>query len=442
MAISPEIEAKLRAAAAQQAEQTRQKQNAQNRAAEEAQKQLNAARQAEQAGNLDEAYTIYTDLYNRGFVPAAFFLGNLYLHRGYKAVEVKNEQTGQAVRRPDFTAAEGWYRKAADRGVREAMCNLGVLLVTGEGDVKNPEEGKKYLLRARDAGSEEAKAFLFQNFPDQRSSVKYTDEEYTEMLTKFIGESTAGNAGECHRLFFGLVCGSDEQLSSLGMVLAMHKYSANNPFVNRMYAPAYPKLTNGMPCAPVYLAKRVPGASTLHLNPGCFPDGAIRLTLCSTEEDLTVFPLSGIEDMADAGTVRYRTVPLGSLPAERTARILEITPEEDAGICIFTENGEKSYIVELGWLDGTDQLHILFRYSVDIRVPDNPGVPQVLEILPPEEIPAESGEGAMSEEPVTVENPVESENEPAGSAGGVPETEEKSKKEEKSGGFFRKHFKR
>ncbi len=432
MAINPEIEAKLRAAskASMQANQKR---------AEEAQKKLQAAQNAERSGNLDEAFKIYTGLYNEGFVPAAFFLGNLFMHRGYRAIEEKNEQTGQTVRRPDFATAHSWYKKAADRGVREAMSNLGVMYTMGQGCEKDPETGKKYLIRARDAGSEEAKAFLFQNFPDQRSTVSYTDEEYTEMLSKFIEFSTAGNAAECHKLFFKLVCGNDEQLSSLGTVLALHKYATKNPFVIRMNPPAYPKMTNGMPCAPVYLAARNPGASTLHLNPRCFPEGKIRLTLCSTIEDLTIFPLSGIADVEDGGFVTYRAVPLGSLPTERGARILEFTPEEDAEICIFTENGDKEYVVELGWLDDADQLHFLFRYSIDMRVPDNPGIPQVLSITPPEEYAEDEESEAEVTEPEEVAESKEmdeAEEEMAESEEPVETDGEKKK----SKGFFKKRF--
>lgn len=425
MAMNPEIEAKLRAAskAGMQANQKR---------AQEAQKKLQAAQNAEREGKLDEAFKIYTGLYNEGFIPAAFFLGNLFMHRGYRAVEEVNQQTGQTVRRPDYPSAHSWYKKAADRGVREAMSNLGVMYTLGQGCEKDPETGKKYLIRARDAGSEEARAFLFQNFPDQRSTVSYTDEEYTELLSKFIELSTAGNANECHKLFFKLVCGNDEQLSSLGTVLALHKYSTTNPFVNRMNPPAFPKMTNGMPCAPVYLAKRAPGASTLHMNPRCFPEGKIRLTLCSTIEDLTIFPLSGIEDVEDGGFVTYRAVPLGTLPTERGARILEFTPEEDAEICIFTENGEKEYIVELGWLDEADQLHFLFRYSIDMRVPDNPGLPQVISITPPEEY-AEDGETEEVEETADSVDSAEAEEKAA-------ESDENDGEKKKSKGFFKKRF--
>ncbi|MGM9681257.1 MAG: tetratricopeptide repeat protein [Eubacteriales bacterium] len=435
MAMNPELEAKLRAAANANA--------AANRAKEaEIKNRVTKAIEAERSGDLETAFKGYTSLYNQGFVPAAFYLGNLYMHRGFRATEEKNEQTGQIIRRPDLKSALSWYRKAADRGIREAMCNAGVMLVTGQGCEKDTEAGKRYLLRARDAGSEEARSFLFQNFADQRSSVTYTDEEYSEMLTKFIGFSGEANAQECHKLFFKLVCGNDEQLSSLGTVLALHKYSTRNPFVNRMNQNSYPKLSNGMPCVPLYIAKRLPGASTLHLNTRCFPEGKIRLTLCSSIEDLTLFPLSGIEDVEDGGVITYTASPFGNMPATRSARIMEFTVEENAEVCIFTENGDKEYLVEFGWLDENNQLHFLFRYAVDIRAADVPGVPTVLSITAPGEEPAGNQE---TEQTLTKEEPevaAETEEIPDSSSSEPRESDEDAEKEPEKKGLFKKIFKK
>lgn len=456
--MNPEIEAKLRAAANANA--------AANRAKEaEIKNRVTKAIEAERSGDLETAFKGYTSLYNEGFVPAAFYLGNLYMHRGFRSTEEKNEQTGQVIRRPDLKSALSWYRKAADRGIREAMCNVGVMLVMGQGCEKDTEAGKRYLLRARDGGSEEAKSFLFQNFADQRSSVTYTDEEYSDLLTKFIQFSGEANAQECHKLFFKLVCGNDEQLSSLGTVLALHKYSTRNPFVNRMNQNSYPKLSNGMPCVPMYIAKRAPGASTLHLNTRCFPEGKIRLTLCSSIEDLTIFPLSGIEEVEDGGVITYTAAPFGNMPATRSARIMEFTVEENAEVCIFTENGDKEYLVEFGWLDDQNQLHFLFRYAVDVRAADVPGVPTVLSITAPgegeeknfEDRQAEAA-SVISQEPVSAE--VSDESTERAESEGIDETVEgsesaeaeepsetdkadgKSEKEPEKKGLFKKIFKK
>lgn len=453
MAMNPELEAKLRAAA-----------NGNNAGARASQlrERVEKAIDFERKGDLDGAFKAYTALYNEGFVPAAFYLGNLFMHRGFRAIEVKNEQTGTTVHRPDLKSALAWYQKAADRGIREAMCNAGIMMVMGQGCEADVEGGKRYLIRAKDAGSEEARSFLFQNFADQRTENVFTDEEYGDLLTRFIKFSSEANAAECHKLFFKLVCGNDEQLSSLGTVLALHKYSTNNAFVNRMNQNSYPKLSNGMPCVPVYLAKRVPGATTLHLNTRCFPEGKIRLTICSSIDDLTLFPLSGIDELENTGVVTYSSAPFGGLPGTRSARIMEFTVEEGADVCIFTENGEKEYITEIGWLDDADKLHFLFRYAVDIRAADIPSIPTVLSIVTADELEnmeAEAAEADNAEgsegEPLTedgaensdaTEDGAEDEaaTDPEGTAqsetdpGDTAETEEEEKPEKK--GFFKRMF--
>jgi hypothetical protein len=378
MANKEELESKIRAAAA-----------AGNKSKENALKsRLQAAVNAENKGDLSEAFNGYMEIYNAGFSPAAFMIGNLYMQKGYRAIETKDEKTGRVIRRPDMKAAYSWYQKAAERGVREALCNVGVMTTLGHGCEKNPEVGKRYLLRAKEAGSEEATSFLFQNFPDQRKLIRYSDEEYGKSLAEFIEKCTEGNQAESHRIYFKLVCGNDDQLSSFGMVLALQKYSVQNPFVNRMPIPAFPKLSNGMPCAPVYPAKRAPGATTVHLNPRCFPGQTIRLTICSSIDDLTIFPLQGMENMEEDGIVNYRALPYGSLPQDRSARILKIEPSANADIVIFTENGDKDYLIEIGWLDDQNNLHFLLRYAVDINVPERVGAPVVLSLLSAEEVQA------------------------------------------------------
>jgi uncharacterized protein len=52
-----------------------------------------------------------------------------------------------------FSEAMAAYRKAVDRGSTSAMVELGVLLGTGQGVAKDPEEARKLFARAAEAGN-------------------------------------------------------------------------------------------------------------------------------------------------------------------------------------------------------------------------------------------------------------------------------------------------
>jgi hypothetical protein len=95
-----------------------------------------------------------------------------------------------------------------------------------------------------------------------------------------------------------------------------------------------------------------------------------------------------MENMEEDGIVNYRALPYGSLPQDRSARILKIEPSSNADIVIFTENGDKDYLIEIGWLDDQNNLHFLLRYAVDINVPERVGAPVVLSLLSAEEVQA------------------------------------------------------
>ncbi len=53
-----------------------------------------------------------------------------------------------------------WYRKAAEQGVAEAQCNLGLCYLDGNGVAQNKVKGVMWLRKAAEQGNAEAKEML------------------------------------------------------------------------------------------------------------------------------------------------------------------------------------------------------------------------------------------------------------------------------------------
>ena len=49
-----------------------------------------------------------------------------------------------------------WYRQAAEKGHAEGMFTLATMYLTGKGQPKNPQEGRKWLEKAADLGNQSA----------------------------------------------------------------------------------------------------------------------------------------------------------------------------------------------------------------------------------------------------------------------------------------------
>jgi hypothetical protein len=56
----------------------------------------------------------------------------------------------------DLAKAAAWYRRAAERGDRSAQYELGFMLLLGEGEPKNTDEGLLWLERAGELGNTDA----------------------------------------------------------------------------------------------------------------------------------------------------------------------------------------------------------------------------------------------------------------------------------------------
>jgi hypothetical protein len=63
--------------------------------------------------------------------------------------------SGEGVLEDDMEAAR-WYRKAAEEGHREAMCNLGIMYVRGEVLPKDASKAAMWFRRAAELGNKEA----------------------------------------------------------------------------------------------------------------------------------------------------------------------------------------------------------------------------------------------------------------------------------------------
>jgi TPR repeat protein len=110
-----------------------------------------------------------------GYAPAEHEMGVLYLDGGAippdpaKGLHFLNRAAAKGhapsqsrlgfayEQRHDFAAAAGWYRKAADRDDEMGLCNLGVLLLQGNGVAKDEAQGIALLTRAASQGSAFAK---------------------------------------------------------------------------------------------------------------------------------------------------------------------------------------------------------------------------------------------------------------------------------------------
>jgi len=63
--------------------------------------------------------------------------------------------TGQGVPEDDVEAVK-WYRKAAEQGIAEAQCNLGFMYDTGQGVAEDEVEAVKWYRKAADQGYADA----------------------------------------------------------------------------------------------------------------------------------------------------------------------------------------------------------------------------------------------------------------------------------------------
>lgn len=59
---------------------------------------------------------------------------------------------GSAARSPDFAAGAAWFRRAADRGMPEAMCHIGNLYYVGDGVPQDDEKAFSWYKKAADHG--------------------------------------------------------------------------------------------------------------------------------------------------------------------------------------------------------------------------------------------------------------------------------------------------
>jgi TPR repeat protein len=79
-------------------------------------------------------------------------------------------EEGDGVKK-DVVEGVKWYRKAAEQGLADAQGNLGCCLVMGEGVEKDPEEGARWLKKAADQGHVKAQKALEEL---KRAGVKIT----------------------------------------------------------------------------------------------------------------------------------------------------------------------------------------------------------------------------------------------------------------------------
>ena len=99
--------------------------------------------QHSQQGTTPESERLLLRAGELGSVNAQGLLGCLYA-------------TGDCSWPMDLAKAAAWYRRAAERGDRSAQYELGFMLLLGEGEPKNTDEGLLWLERAGELGNTDA----------------------------------------------------------------------------------------------------------------------------------------------------------------------------------------------------------------------------------------------------------------------------------------------
>ncbi|HWA93870.1 MAG TPA: tetratricopeptide repeat protein [Terracidiphilus sp.] len=113
-------------------------------------------RRAADQGHADAAYRLCQQ-YPEGAERDALLLragelGCLEAQRDLGAVFATGDWTGPH----DSSRAAEWYRRAAERGHRDAQYNLGLMYLDGEGVSADPYEGLRWLRLSADQGEESA----------------------------------------------------------------------------------------------------------------------------------------------------------------------------------------------------------------------------------------------------------------------------------------------
>ena len=155
---------------------------------------VEAARQAARAGDLDEAFVILDRLAWKGDPDAQYFLGDMYseglhVHASWQAAAMwwtraaERDHVDAAVRladyyiygsprgspRPDpqFEQAAYWFLRAAELGDGYGQARIGQMYIDGEGIGQDVELGRQWLERAiADSDSQLAKFFLGRAYRD------------------------------------------------------------------------------------------------------------------------------------------------------------------------------------------------------------------------------------------------------------------------------------
>ena len=126
-----------------------------------------------------EAPVYYEKFASRGFVPAMYNLGLLYL-------------LGKGVQK-NMKKAAHWLRIAADHGETDAMLNYGMMLFNGDGIKADKWEGRNYVMTAAEKGNKKAENIynekiknLEDKLIDQSDSNDESDDHFTSPdLTQF-----------------------------------------------------------------------------------------------------------------------------------------------------------------------------------------------------------------------------------------------------------------
>ncbi|MCM1295443.1 MAG: leucine-rich repeat protein [Muribaculaceae bacterium] len=116
-----------------------------------------------------KAFKLYYSAAQKGVVEAMYNLGRCY-------------DSDIGVKRNAKEAVK-WFREAANKGHAKAMCTLGCCYDIGSGVIKNPKEAVMWFERAADKGDAFAMYFLYTNYLQGRG-VKKNSEEAEKWIKK------------------------------------------------------------------------------------------------------------------------------------------------------------------------------------------------------------------------------------------------------------------
>lgn len=343
---------------------------------------LSAGKTAEAQGDLEAAFTAYTQAAELGSSDAMAAIGDLYVFRSFRQVEKTNLpellqgipvfpwnlHTAMA---DDHDSALKWYRKAADLGNPRGCYLAGAFLCDSQRDIPL---GLSYLEKAMAQGVKEAAYIHAIYAPPVRISI--SDQAYEALLREF---QTAVEKESPHRFeqYARLKGGSDSQLARLGYLLTTRR-NLNDP---RYGLFRYLFDAQGIPLIPA-CCKRGNWRSFVRFDLNAFPPDTY---LAFSSDIVPRYTLGYLHRLREAGTARYRSPAFGWLGEEKHPIVFRIDPDavltgedletairqfflipaeyEPENAAFFTECGEKEYSVELAAIhDG--QVDVLFRYTI------------------------------------------------------------------------------